>query len=251
MKSRNPSISVIVPFFNEPNIVRTYQKLHAELQSYPNPFQIVFVSDGSKPSMLKELKTIIKNDKKAVLIEYRPNRGRGYGVQQGFKNANGEYLLYIDSDLDIHESHIKKIISSLRKYDVVIGSKVHPKSHVNTRFTRRIASPLLNGIVRIGLGTNVRDHHVGLKGFRKEVIKTILQHVTQNRWMFDAEMIKLVRDYHFTIGEIPIAMTYGTGPLKLSYARYFWDILVFIVLFRLRRIKFKSLQILGLSKTLS
>ncbi|MDP3940902.1 MAG: glycosyltransferase [bacterium] len=248
MKSSNPSVSVIVPFLNEPNILRTYQKIKSELQSYPNRFQIVFVSDGSKPSAITVLKKAIKKDKQTMLVEYRPNRGRGYAVKQGFKNANGEYLLYIDSDLDIHERHIKKILAALKKFDVAIGSKVHPKSHVNTRFTRKIASPLLNAIVRVGLGTNVHDHHVGLKGFRKEVIKTILPSITQSRWMFDAEIIKLARDNNFTIGEVPVSMTYGTGPLRLSYARYFWDILVFIMAFRLKRLKLQATGLLGVSE---
>lgn len=236
MTKRASRLSVIIPFFNEPNIVRTYKKLCMELARHPQPFQLVFVSDGSTELSITKLQAAIKNDEKTMLIAYPQNRGRGYAVQHGFRKAIGDYILYIDSDLDIHEKHIQLVVKALETYDVVIGSKVHPQSNVHTRLSRKVASPLLNALVRIGLGTNVKDHHVGLKGFRRKVVELILPKITQERWMFDAEIIKLVKDNGFTIGEIPISMTYGTGPLKLSYTRYFADIIIFIIAFRMKRL---------------
>lgn len=235
-ETKLPLVSVLIPFLNEPNIVRTYHKLTRELSSYHQPYELVFVSDGSDKKHVSLIRNAAVADRRVRIVAYTPNKGRGYAVMQGFKGASGEYIMYIDSDLDIHERHLKLVIENLSRYDIVIGSKVHKQSEVNTRFIRKIASPILNAIVRVGLGTGVHDHHVGLKGFRRDVAYSLMPFVTQKRWMFDAEIISLAQAYGYRIGEIPVTMTYGTGPIRMSYVRYFWDIILFIIEFRMRKL---------------
>lgn len=229
----NTKLSVIVAFYNEKNIVRSYRILSTYLGKHIPNYELIFVDDGSIIDS-KELASLIKKDHRARLVRYTPNQGRGYAVTMGFKSAKGDYALYIDSDLDISPSHILLVVKALLTHDVVIGNKFHPKSRVKTRTVRRIASFIFNSIIRIFLQSAVTDHHVGLKGFRKNVLSTLLPYVRERRWTFDVEILSLAQMKGYTIGYVPIRMTYGMEGVKLSYVSYLKDLFSYI-LFRQKR----------------
>lgn len=221
------TLSVIVAFYNEKQIVKTYKIFTAYLKKYYPSYELIFVDDGSTIN-IADLNHLLKKDKRARLISYTPNQGRGFAVTTGFKAAKGEYVLYIDSDLDIDISHVLLIAKGLEVDDVVIGNKFHPQSKVRTLKIRRIASFGFNSIIRIFLGSKVTDHHVGIKGFRKEALKELLPHIKEKRWTFDVEILGLAQKKGYSIGYIPIKMTYGLDGIKLSYVRYLKELFQFI-----------------------
>lgn len=220
-------ISVIAAFYNEKDVVKNYEILSSYLKKRIPNYELIFVDDGSTVDT-RHLQSLFKKDRRARLIRYIPNQGRGYAVTVGFRAAKGDYALYIDSDLDISPSHIPLIVEGLQTYDVVIGNKFHPQSRVRTRKVRRVASFVFNSIIRIFLKSSVTDHHVGIKGFRKEVIERLLPHVRERQWAFDVEILYLAQRVGYSIGYIPVRMTYGMEGIKLSYVRYLKELLAFI-----------------------
>lgn len=225
----NKKLSLVLAFYNEKHICESYKKISAFLKRDIPQYELLLVNDGSTNSSVEQLKTLIKNDKKTRLISYKPNRGRGYAVTQGFKAAKGDYIAYLDSDLEISPTHLLDLLKRLKEYDVVIGNKFLPQSRVKTRKVRKFASFVFNTIIRICLQSKVQDHHVGIKGFRKKVIHLIIPYVKEERWAFDVEILYLVQKKRFSIGYIPITMTYGMEGIKLSYVRYFKDLFFFIL----------------------
>lgn len=224
---KKKTLSVIVAFYNEKQIVRNYKILSTHLRTHVPNYELIFVDDGSTIDV-GPLAILLKKDHRAKLVRYTTNQGRGYAVVTGFKAAKGDYALYIDSDLDISPSHIPLVVEGLQTYDIVIGNKFHPKSRVKTRKIRRIASFIFNLIIRVFLNSSVVDHHVGIKGFRKNVLRTLLPHVQERGWTFDVEILYLAQKKGYTIGYIPVRMTYGMEGIKLSYVRYFKELLAFI-----------------------
>ena len=222
------TLSVIVAFYNEKGIVKTYRVFSDYLKKHFQSFELIFVDDGSTIDT-KDLSRQLKKDSRAKLIRYSPNQGRGYAVTTGFRAAKGNLVLYIDSDLDINISHVLLIVEALKTYDVAIGNKFHPKSRVKTRKIRKIASFIFNSIIRVFLRSKVTDHHVGLKGFRKEVLKTLLPHIRERRWTFDVEILSLAQKKGFTVGYVPIKMTYGMEGVQLSYVRYLEELFIYIL----------------------
>ena len=230
-------LSLIVPFYNENEICQNYQELTTYLKKHFLNYELILVSDGSQSSLVSSLKTEIQGDSRTKLIHYPQNQGRGHAVKQGFKQAEGEYLAFIDGDLEIKPIYLKKMIKLLKKYDVVIASKFLPQSQVSSPLFRRLASRLFNLIVRLGLGSKVVDHQTGLKIFRCQVIDSILPRIKEKRWLFDVELLYLIQKEGYSIKEVPIAISYGFGKIGKSLFNDFSKLLMAIFLIRWRHEK--------------
>lgn len=228
--------SIIVPFYNEKNICRNYQLLVLFLEKKIPNYELILVSDGSLQKYNTSLGALIKKNPKASLIVYAKNQGRGYAVSRGFKRAKGEYLAYIDADLELSPSYLPDIVSLLGKHDVVTASKFHPKSKVESPIFRKLSSLLFNSLVRLVLGSKITDHQIGLKGFRKEVIKTILPNVSEKRWLFDVELLYVIQKYKFSTVEIPVRFRYGFTKIRRTFIYDFLKlcIIIFNIKFRHR-----------------
>ncbi|MCZ6149795.1 glycosyltransferase family 2 protein [Campylobacter ureolyticus] len=120
----NPLVSVIVPVYNVENFIEKCATTLFE-QDYDN-IEYVFVNDCTPDSSISVLKKIIEkypNRKNSVkIINKEKNEGLFKARQTGLKNANGEYIIHIDSDdwveYDMISSSISKLL--LENSDIVI-----------------------------------------------------------------------------------------------------------------------------------
>ncbi|MDP4208898.1 MAG: glycosyltransferase [Bacteroidota bacterium] len=91
----NPSVSIIVPAYNEEvNVVRTIENLLK--CDYPN-VEIVFVDDGSKDRTFQLVKDAFDNNPKVTVLT-KPNGGKASALNFGIEHAQGEFLVCIDAD---------------------------------------------------------------------------------------------------------------------------------------------------------
>ncbi len=120
-------VSVIVPAYNTEKYIK--ECIDSVLnQSYPN-IEIILIEDSSTDSTLSILKRC-QNNPNIVLLENESNRGVGYSRNKGIDYANGDYLMFVDSD-DILESQIvEQLVFSLEQgnanmdmcsYDTFLG----------------------------------------------------------------------------------------------------------------------------------
>ena len=67
--------SIVVPFFNEQeNIPPLYMKLTEVMDSIGEPYELVFVDDGSRDSTFRVLSDIFEHDRRVNLIRLRQVR---------------------------------------------------------------------------------------------------------------------------------------------------------------------------------
>ena len=89
--------SVVVPFFNEQeNIPPLYMKLTEVMDSIGEPYELVFVDDGSKDDTFKVLSEIYEHDRRVNLVRLRRNFGQTAGLKAGFDFARGEVIVSMD-----------------------------------------------------------------------------------------------------------------------------------------------------------
>ncbi|PKZ29709.1 glycosyltransferase family 2 protein [Campylobacter ureolyticus] len=120
----NPLVSVIVPVYNVENFIEKCATTLFE-QDYDN-IEYIFVNDCTPDSSISVLKEIIKkypNRKNSIkIINKEKNKGLFKARQTGLKNANGEYIIHIDSDdwveYDMISLSIAKLL--LENSDIVI-----------------------------------------------------------------------------------------------------------------------------------
>src|SRR5262245_31769740 len=91
----NSKLTIIVPVFNEAR--RLHQNLDLlidEVEGYFPKFEIIVVSDGSTDETNLKLASFRHKDLRPVIIQR--NEGKGAAVRSGFKEASGQYILFID-----------------------------------------------------------------------------------------------------------------------------------------------------------
>src|SRR5256885_4130456 len=115
--------SLVVPFFNEQeNIPTLYMKLTEVMDSIGEPYEMVFVDDGSKDNTYKVLAEIYEHDRRVNVVRLRRNFGQTAALKAGFDFARGEIIISMDGDLQHDPAEIPAFVEKLNEgYDVVSG----------------------------------------------------------------------------------------------------------------------------------
>ena len=118
-------LSIIIPSYNEEaNIARTASRLGEILKGANIPYELLFISDGSRDNTFEEIEKAAKHDSNVKGFEFSRNFGKEAAIFAGLKQAKGNCCVVIDCDLQ----HPPEIIPDMFKlwkegYDVVEGVK--------------------------------------------------------------------------------------------------------------------------------
>ena len=173
-------VSVIIPVFNEvESIKELYDQLKIGLEQY-TPNEIIFVDDGSSDGSVEAIKKISELDDSVIFIQFYRNYGKSAALSEGFKYANGNYVVTMDADLQDDPSEIKNLINKLEEgYDLVSGWKKDRKDPLS----KRLPSKLFNFVTRMVTGVRIHDFNCGLKIYKKAVVKTLELYGGRHRYI--------------------------------------------------------------------
>ena len=114
MTANNPYISIIIPLYNAE---RTLEKcLKAVFDSSFQDFELLVVDDASTDSSPK-----IAESFPCRVLKLASNQGPSVARNHGARNANGDVLLFIDSDIVIRKDTLNLFVDSLQAYSAVFG----------------------------------------------------------------------------------------------------------------------------------
>lgn len=139
----NVFFSIIIPCYNAANVIEYC--LDAVVQSTLKNYEVICVDDCSQDDTVR----IIKGYENVDLISLKTNQGAAVARNIGAKQAKGDILLFIDSDVVIKDDTIAKIQSAFthKNADAIVGiySAEHPFSgiasnykNLHLRYTRMI-----------------------------------------------------------------------------------------------------------------
>jgi glycosyltransferase involved in cell wall biosynthesis len=239
---RMPELSVVAPAFNQATtIAASLAEILRRLERRGLDFELIVVSDGSRDATYETVRRVAAADPRVRVLDYDRNLGKGFAVRTGSLAARGEWVAWIDSDLDLDPSRIAEFLARAKaeSLDVVVGSKRHPDSDVAYPRRRRVYSWLYQMMVRALFALDVRDTQVGMKLFRREVLDRVLPVVLVKRYAFDLEVLAISRRFGFgRIAESPITLEYqftGSGVGWRAIANALWDTAAVFYRLRLRR----------------
>jgi len=174
------NISVIIPVYNEvESINELYDQLTKALEEYI-PYEIIFIDDGSSDGSVEIIKKISELNNSTNLIQFHRNYGKSAALAEGFKYANGNYIVTIDADLQDDPSEIKNLVNKLEEgFDLVSGWKKDRKDPIS----KRLPSKLFNFVTRLFTGVHIHDFNCGLKIYRKAVVKTLELYGGRHRYI--------------------------------------------------------------------
>lgn len=223
------SLSLIVPAYKqEKTIVENVKKLDAVLSTLPYKYEIIVVVDGFLDSTYERIKKIRKRNIK--VFGHNENRGKGYTVKYGMLKAKGDIVGFIDGGMDINPVGIPLLLDQMNFHDadIVLGSKLHPESNVNYPLARKILSWGYRNLTRLFFGFIVRDTQVGLKFFKRKVVKDVFPRILVKKFAFDVEVLAVARARGFTkIYEGPIQLDFSG--LSSITSTNFWKVIFFML----------------------
>ena len=122
----NPKYSIVVPVFNEEEVITvTHERLSKLMRSTGESYELVFINDGSRDKTPELLAGICAADKNARLINFSRNFGHQPAITAGMDYAQGDAVVVIDADLQDPPEVILDMIKEWKNgYDVVYGKRL-------------------------------------------------------------------------------------------------------------------------------
>ena len=249
-QKRTSLISIIVPAFNqEKTIVHDLKKIHQVLEKLRYNSELICVVDGMLDRTFEKATRIAKGSPRIKVVGYEKNKGKGYAIRYGIAESKGDIVGFIDAGMDLNPNGLSMLLEHFEWYnaDIIVGSKRHPVSKVIYPWQRRILSLSYQILVRLLFGLRVRDTQVGMKFFRREVLKKVLPRLLVKEYAFDVEMLAVSKYLGFNrIFEAPVdiklrfggASTITSQKFLRTVLAMFWDTLA--VFYRLRILRYYS-----------
>ncbi|MBI1911188.1 MAG: glycosyltransferase family 2 protein [Deltaproteobacteria bacterium] len=204
-------ISVIMPAYNESgHIYKNIKETCKVFDKTKCDFEVIVVDDGSTDDTFKEASKAAEEIEKVKVVHYSLNNGKGNALKEGFKNSTGDYVVFLDSDLDLHPSQLHTLFRVMRnnRADVVIGSKHHPKSQLEYPLVRKIISRVYALFLKVLFNLPLRDTQTGLKVFNYEVLTRVFPKVLCKRFAYDLELLVNASRLGYKVTEAPVVLNF-------------------------------------------
>ena len=162
-------LSLVICVFNEePNIKPLSEQIKMAVKDYD--FEAIFVDDGSTDKTCSEIKKI--NDDRFILVELKMNYGQSSALQAGIDQAEGEFVVLLDGDLQNDPADIPAMLKLMEdeEWEMVAGVRANRRDGM---FLRKIPSKIANYMIRKSTGIHMKDLGCTLKIFTRETIKSI------------------------------------------------------------------------------
>jgi glycosyltransferase involved in cell wall biosynthesis len=164
--------SIVVPFYNEQeNIPALYMKLTEVMDGIGEPYELVFIDDGSRDDTFKVLSEIYEHDRRVNVVRLRRNFGQTPALKAGFDFARGEVIISMDGDLRHDPEEIPRFLEKIEEgYDLVSGWRVQRTDHW---LLRQMPSHAANWLMAKISGIDLHDFGTTFKAYRREIIQEI------------------------------------------------------------------------------
>lgn len=152
-------ISIIVPCYNEEEAIPIFcGEIKNVLKNYE--YEVVFVDDGSKDNTLKVLKEKSNENSSIKYISLSRNFGKESAMFAGLENADGEYVVVMDVDLQDPPRLLPEMYSILQsdEFDCVRTRRTTRKGEPIIRsFFANMFYKLINKFSKVKIVNGARD----------------------------------------------------------------------------------------------
>ncbi len=204
-------LSIVMPLYNEgAQIAANVGQTLAALRMLGR-FELILVNDGSTDQSGAEIARLARDYPGEVTALDLPRSGKGEALRQGALRARGEFVVFLDADLDLPPEQILFFVAiqRVKKADAVIGSKMHPDSTVDYPFIRRVYSLGYFLLVKALFGLPVRDTQTGLKLVRRDLLLRALEQTECRGFTLDLELLARLVQLGAVMVEAPVVVRHS------------------------------------------
>ena len=133
-------ISVVTTIFHSTDFINEfYNKMSNIAKNVSNDdYELIFVNDGSIEKDLEIISNLSNSDKNLTIIDLSRNFGHYQALMTGLKESTGDYIFFIDSDLEEDPEWLKLFFNEINNHnniDIVIGQQSRRKGSFLERIT--------------------------------------------------------------------------------------------------------------------
>jgi glycosyltransferase involved in cell wall biosynthesis len=163
-------ISVVVPVYNEEGTLPLLSsKLVEVLKNLGRSYELIFVDDGSSDGSRRILKEMTSQYLFLRILRFKENRGLSTALVAGMREARGEKIVTLDSDLQNDPADIPRLLGYLDQYDMATGWRQRREDS----WLKKISSKIGNAVRNWVSGETIQDSACTLRAFKKECIQEI------------------------------------------------------------------------------
>lgn len=176
-------ISVAVPCYNEEAALEPFfAAVSAVAEQMPDvEFEFLFIDDGSRDKTLEKIQDLAQRDSRVKYISFSRNFGKEAGIYAGLENADGDYVVIMDADLQDPPALLPEMYRSIKEegYDCVGSRRVTRKGEPPIRsFFARVFYKLINKMSDSEIVDGARDFQM----MNRQVVDAILSMGEYNRF---------------------------------------------------------------------
>lgn len=205
MSTDTPSLSIVIPVYNEEKRITVFlQSVIDYLRQNNSSYELVIVDDGSGDRTIAVVDSLLSEKLAGTyrIVKLPVNRGKGAAIREGMLQAKGDYIFFLDAD---GSTSIREIDNFMPKFspgiDIYIATRtIKHKAPQKRKFFGYGYIFLANLL----LGLRVVDITCGFKCYSRESARKIFPLQTLNNWSFDAEDLFIARKHGYEIMGIPV-----------------------------------------------
>ena len=177
-------LSVVVPCYNEEESVELF---YTELMQHISfleerhmELELLYIDDGSRDRTAEAVKKLREKDERVHLLSFSRNFGKEAAMFAGLENANGDYVVMMDVDLQDPPSLLPEMFSYIEQgYDSVATRRVSRKGEPPVRsFFARMFYRLMRKISKTEIMDGARDYRM----MTRQMVDAILSMREYNRF---------------------------------------------------------------------
>ena len=208
-----PDVSIVIPVYNEEGILReAVTELVEGLDIVRNAldapdltFEVIIAENGSKDGTAQLAEHIAQERSEVRTFSLgEPNYGKA--LRRGILEARGTWVICEEIDLCDLDFH-RRALEHLRHgdADMVVGSKAMKGASDERPMFRRVATRVINGMLRVALDFRGTDTH-GLKAFHRQRLLPVVEQCVIDRDLFASELVIRAGLAKLHVMEIPIRL---------------------------------------------
>jgi polyisoprenyl-phosphate glycosyltransferase len=152
-------ISVVVPAYNESEgVPLLLERLTRCAEGWREPFELVFVDDGSVDDTCALIADAAARDPRIKLVSFSRNFGHQAAVTAGLRASRGDLVAVIDADLQDPPEELQRFVAKCREgFDVVYAIRQKRKENVFKRASYFLYYRLLSWMSNISMPLDAGD----------------------------------------------------------------------------------------------
>ena len=180
-------LTIVVPCYNEEQVLPMfYEEVTKTMEEFGKTdnapdYELLFIDDGSKDRTIEIIKELRAKDERVHYVSFSRNFGKEAGIYAGLENANGDYVVIMDADLQDPPSLLPEMYRAVTEegYDTAATRRVTRKGEPPVRsFFARQFYKIMNRVTDLEIMDGARDYRI----MRRTMVDAVLDMKEYNRF---------------------------------------------------------------------